>query len=371
MSLPWIKVYADLPDHPRAVDLGDLLGSPLAWAHLVSLWTHCARYDADGIVRGMAPDRAVERAARWTGEPGAFVRAAEATRWIARVKDGWSVVGWVEHQKSHLDKMERDRVRAAERRASEKAAVEESRDGRATVAGLSRDGSETVARRSQSVAGEKEKEKEIEKYKSTVAADAPTPPDATPDSTSEHDREEPTAREAASLPRGATNDTPNGTTPHPAPDDAPESKCGGLTLTPAPADPRTVREEQITAVLRHWQRAVERPRWAIEGKAATKRRARVRARLDEGFSVADLCAAADHVRNDPWLWGTKPGAPAGGYRDVETVFRDAAQVERLRDLTTAPERPAGRPTYDNSIWDGVQTGWDGLDPLEPNGGANA
>jgi hypothetical protein len=159
MSLPWIKVCGDLFDHPRAVDLGDELGRPLAWAHLVALWGWCAQYAPTGRVEARNVGRTIERAARWDGEPGAFVAAAVATGWLV-VEDGAATVcGWDDHQRAHLDKAEKDRQRAAARRSTVAA---ESRDSLKTVARQSADGLATVA-------GEKEKEKEKEKEPSPAA----------------------------------------------------------------------------------------------------------------------------------------------------------------------------------------------------------
>ncbi len=66
---------------------------------------------------------------------------------------------------------------------------------------------------------------------------------------------------------------------------------------------------------------------------------RLAARLAEGFTVADLKRAADGATRDDWLMGRAQGVRAGGHRDVETVYRDAAQVERLMALAPVP-RPA-------------------------------
>jgi hypothetical protein len=268
MSLPWIKVCADLFDHPRAVDLGDELGRPMAWGHLVALWGWCAQYAPTGRVEARNVGRTVERAARWDGEPGAFVAAAVATGWLALEDGAATVCGWDDHQRAHLDKAEKDRLRVAQKRASDV-----SRVCRATVARQSGDCLTTVA-------GEKEKEKEREREEELSSGEPDAPP----------------------------------------------------PLTPAKLE----READVTTVLAHWRERVDMPRAAIEGKAGEGRRKRVRARLAEGLSVADLCLVADGAARDDWLMGRDPKARPGGWRDVETVYRDRAQCERLTLLAKSP-----------------------------------
>lgn len=87
--------------------------------------------------------------------------------------------------------------------------------------------------------------------------------------------------------------------------------------------------------------------WAGQGyhgrrpKLTSDRRKRVVARMREGFTVEDLKLAVEGAELDDWLMGRKQGSP--GYRDIETLLRDAAQVERLRDLgTTLRQRRAAK-----------------------------
>lgn len=102
------------------------------------------------------------------------------------------------------------------------------------------------------------------------------------------------------------------------------------TLAPtAPARKPDPTEAAVTDVLAHWQACSGMRGASVEGPKARKRRTRIRQRLAEGFSVAQLKRAADGMLRDPWLMGTDPKSKPGGYRDVETVYRDAGQVERL------------------------------------------
>ncbi len=88
--------------------------------------------------------------------------------------------------------------------------------------------------------------------------------------------------------------------------------------------------DDVLAVLEHWADKLYAGRRV---KFDDKRKKRIRARLSEGFGVADLKLAIDGALRDDWLMGRKDGSPKDGYRDVSTVLRDAAQVERLMALT--------------------------------------
>ena len=69
-------------------------------------------------------------------------------------------------------------------------------------------------------------------------------------------------------------------------------------------------------------------------KLDPKRRRRIAARLREGFTVEELQEAIRNRRNDPFLMGQNDTGRV--YDGLETLLRDAAQVERLRDLKTPP-----------------------------------
>lgn len=103
------------------------------------------------------------------------------------------------------------------------------------------------------------------------------------------------------------------------------------------ATPEAV-EADVLAVFEHWRETV----WKSRAVLNDARRTRIASRLAEGFTVADLKRAADGATRDDWLMGRAEGVRAGGHRDVETVYRDAAQVERLMQL--APKAPPAPPS---------------------------
>lgn len=67
-----------------------------------------------------------------------------------------------------------------------------------------------------------------------------------------------------------------------------------------------------------------------------KRGKRIAARLREGFTPERLIKAITNRRNDPFLMGRNDAGRT--YDDIETLLRDAAQVERLERLTQ-PQQP--------------------------------
>lgn len=69
-----------------------------------------------------------------------------------------------------------------------------------------------------------------------------------------------------------------------------------------------------------------------------KRQGRIIARLDEGFTVGQLCSAVRGAKHDPWLMGKDP-KNSTVYDDIQTILRDASQVEKLMRL----DRPAAPP----------------------------
>src|SRR5574343_150218 len=101
-------------------------------------------------------------------------------------------------------------------------------------------------------------------------------------------------------------------------------------------------EADVLAVFEHWRETV----WKSRAVLNDARRSRLASRLAEGFTVADLKRAADGATRDDWLMGRAEGVRAGGHRDVETVYRAAAQVERLMQLAPAPRPPAPVPAPD-------------------------
>ncbi len=118
---------------------------------------------------------------------------------------------------------------------------------------------------------------------------------------------------------------------------AEETRVRLISSRPPPPKPDPTAA-QVVEVLEHWAAKLYPGRKPLFDD---KRRKRVKARLAEGFTVERLKRAIDGSLRDDFLMGRRDGSPKGGYRDVATVLRDAAQVERLEAMcpTPGPSRP--------------------------------
>ena len=79
--MPWIKVFKDLPEHPKSDALAMALGDERAWSYIVQLWFWVAKTRADGDLSGV-PDEMIASKAGWRGQPQVFVEAAAAAGFI-------------------------------------------------------------------------------------------------------------------------------------------------------------------------------------------------------------------------------------------------------------------------------------------------
>lgn len=93
---------------------------------------------------------------------------------------------------------------------------------------------------------------------------------------------------------------------------------------------RAEPDSRVLEVFEFWRADTTKPK----AKLDMKRKARIQARLRDGFSVDELKQAIRNRRHDPWLMGEDPRSPRV-FDGLETLLRDTAQVERLRDLVPA------------------------------------
>ena len=116
-GLPWIELDVDMPLHPKCVRLGRRLKNPLAWAHVVQLWTHCAKFNVKGVFEGPDAEHDLASAAGWDKEPPVFVKALVDCRFLDSISGGYVVHDWEERAAPHLAKRLKDAERQRERRA--------------------------------------------------------------------------------------------------------------------------------------------------------------------------------------------------------------------------------------------------------------
>lgn len=115
MSLPWIRVYNDLPDHPKSDHLAAILQEPRAWTHVVELWLWVSRVRPDGSLAGLHPV-VIARRAGWNGDPITFVDAMRQAGFL----DGDQIHDWLDYQGAHAKKLEKDRTRIRQLRDKNK-----------------------------------------------------------------------------------------------------------------------------------------------------------------------------------------------------------------------------------------------------------
>jgi hypothetical protein len=114
------------------------------------------------------------------------------------------------------------------------------------------------------------------------------------------------------------------------PETAPEPE---LVLTPAEPSKAEKLRADARWVFECWKLDTGHPRAVFDAK----RESRIKGRLREGFTREQLRDAIVNRHNSIHLMGLESGVI---YDGIETLLRDAAQVERLLNLT-APERPRG------------------------------
>jgi hypothetical protein len=82
----------------------------------------------------------------------------------------------------------------------------------------------------------------------------------------------------------------------------------------------------VVIVFDHWRTVLHHEKAILD----TKRKKLIQARLKEGFSPADLCAAVDGCAASLWHMGGNDRAQI--YDGCELIFRDAAHVEQFKEI---------------------------------------
>jgi hypothetical protein len=124
-----------------------------------------------------------------------------------------------------------------------------------------------------------------------------------------------------------------------------------------PAPKRPAKNAAARLVFDAWVAATGRTKQTVFDK---KRQARIASRLAEGFTPEQLCSAIANRVNDPFLMGENDRSQV--FDGIETLLRDAAQVERLVALTAPKQCGGGRPRRGGPPQPNHgKTGWEGQD----------
>lgn len=119
MTLDWVKMFADLPEHPKIKKLEKSVGiRAFDYTARAMLWL--SRFRPDGNTVGIEFE--LEEAVRFEGEPGRLINAWREKRWID--EDGhWH--DWDEIQTAHKERADAAARQRAVRDAAKKARAEE------------------------------------------------------------------------------------------------------------------------------------------------------------------------------------------------------------------------------------------------------
>lgn len=325
MSAYWHPVPIHAAVCPAGLHFRALLGQKLAHAYLVNLWGWCHQYRPKRTFTGDLRAVTVADAAGWTRSPAKFTDALVAAGWAdddgatLTLREPCDVAEGKYAERAQGAAVDTSRQSKRQRDAKYKAKVKAAK--KATVTATPGDASPATP------------------------SDAPATPPATTPATTPESVEGPRAYFAGAYTHETDTDThievqkPSSSkldAPAHQEPSSPESRGtsqvagGGAGLFGDVPDPKAVIEERITAVLVDWRTRVSgTPKAAIEGKAADARRKRIRARLSEGWTVERLADVVSGALKDDWLMGRDPNVRPEGYRDVESVFRDNSQCERL------------------------------------------
>lgn len=114
----WIESHQELADHPKTWRLADQLdlNLPQSVGHLHLLWWWAADYAAETGDLNPYTDREIARAAKWDGEPGAFVAALVEARWLDPDR---TLHDWEQHAGRLIAFRKKDAERKREARSKE------------------------------------------------------------------------------------------------------------------------------------------------------------------------------------------------------------------------------------------------------------
>lgn len=92
----YIRVFVDLPRHPKSLALSEALKKPRAWTFMVELWLWASELRPDGDLSDCT-DSTIARAAGFQGAPEAFVRGLRSAGFL---DEGKTLVKWTARQAS-------------------------------------------------------------------------------------------------------------------------------------------------------------------------------------------------------------------------------------------------------------------------------
>lgn len=131
---------------------------------------------------------------------------------------------------------------------------------------------------------------------------------------------------------------PHGSHTHTQEDTQKDIQEGGVGETKSTDPKPSELKAQARKVFEHWQLT-----WTHPGaKFDAKRQKRIESRLREGFTVEQLCNAISGFTHSPWHNGSDPKSNGVVYDGLQTLLRDAAQVEAGIGLFANPPKNSAK-----------------------------
>ena len=154
-------------------------------------------------------------------------------------------------------------------------------------------------------------------------------------------------------------DYPMSALPHPHPHPHPRSLSQSQEpLSSSPKPEPDAPASQVVEVFEHWRETLKHPRT----KLTADRRGKIRARLKEGATVADLKAAIDGCASSSHHMGENDAGKV--YDSIGLIFRNAEKVDEMRGYLRARPRRAGAAQQFERTDPAPDNGGEEPDPLD-------
>lgn len=278
--MSWSKLHGGAHRHRKVLQLEAALGCSELEARgiVLTVWSWTIESEPDGDLDGWTDD-ALARVWGWRGDAAGFIAALVSVGLLDREDGALRVHDWMEHAEGWKDADRKRKERQKKRRAPRPENVQ---DASGTVQGLS--GKRPPERRGEERRSEERRGEEIK-----------TPP----------------------LPPAS------GAPPAAPAERAPET----LTLVPLEPTRDSSAADSVRAVFAHYR--TRHPRSFPTPKSTSKEWSAIAARMREGFSVEDLCAAIDGCHMTPHNLGENDRGEK--YLGLELIMRNGSQVTRFAE----------------------------------------
>lgn len=306
MSLPWIKVYANLPRHAKSKRLNALLGRGRCWTFVAELWLWASVERPDGDVSDLEP-KALAEVSGWPGNADLFRESIIAAGFLT---DQGHLHQWAEYQPEHFASVRAEPDATPEDRAAKKR----------------RQTAERMRRLRERNAGDAA----VTRSDADVTHPAPTVTQS--DAAVRHENGRKRAR--AEKETGELEGEVKQGQKHGAESSVTHDEAKDLLGQPI----ETPLEAKVTEVLKAWVKVTAQKRPIITGKGSEAKRSIIRARLGENGGDADelIRALSGWLKDDYYV--------SGGYSQVDNIYRSRDRVEKFlarADLKPAPNAPQG------------------------------